>query len=88
MIPPILFEQTTFLHVDTGLLRHQVVGVLDPAIVAPRAQIKVLANAIELQEPLFEALCSIELPAADCICPRIPGDDRLRARRQPRCPRE
>ena len=59
---------------------HQVVGVFDAAIVGPAAQFGILADAIELEQPVLETGRGIELAAAYLIGLRVPGDDGLGAR--------
>ena len=71
MSPSILLEQTAFIHVDAGLLCHEVIGIFDTAVVGTRAQLGVLTNAVKLQKPVFETLGGVELPAADYVRLRI-----------------
>src|SRR3546814_10973569 len=59
---------------------YQVVGVFDAAVVGAGAELHVLADAVELEQPVFEALRGVELPAAQLSGFGIPGDHRLGAR--------
>jgi hypothetical protein len=77
----IFFQQTARRHEDTGLLGHEVIGVLDAPVTLPRAQLLVLSHTIEFQQPVFKSGRGVELPTANLIRLRIPGDDGLCARR-------
>ena len=53
------------------------VGELDAAIVPARAELGIVADPIELQQPVLEPGRNRELAGADGACARVPGDHRL-----------
>ena len=77
--PTAFLEQAAGRHANTRGTRHQVVGILDAPVVGAAAQFRVVADTIELEQPVFEAGGGVELPAADFLAQWIPGDDRLGA---------
>src|SRR5450631_4745181 len=72
-----LLEQPATRHDNSRLGGHQVVGVFDPPIPLGFTEFIFLADAIELQYPVFETRFDIKLPGADLVRPRVPGDRRL-----------
>ncbi len=72
-----LFQQVARRHDDSRRGGHQMVRVLDPAIALRLAQLTVLADAVELQQPVLEARRDVELPGTDLVRERIPGNRRF-----------
>ena len=73
----VLFEQAAFEHLDSGGLCHEVVGVFDAAVEAASAEFVVLADAVEFEQPVVKTGVGRQLPGADFVRLRIPGDDGL-----------
>lgn len=73
------FQQTAFVHVDTGSTRHPVIGILNLAIAFGIFQFPVLvaANAIKLQQPIAEVFQHLHLAGARFVDYRIPGNHLL-----------
>src|SRR5665213_2242986 len=73
----VLTQQAAGLHRYPGSLGHEMVGVFYAAVVPGCAECMVLADAVELEKPVLEALRDIKLPASYLLGPGIPGDHRL-----------
>jgi len=73
----ILLKQPAGEHGDAGHVRHPGIGILDSAILLPASQIAVGPHAVELEEPVLEAVCDVELARSDLAGLRVPGHDGL-----------
>ncbi len=67
-------------------MRHEIVGILDPAVALCSAQFVVLAHAVKLQDPVFETRFDVELPRPDFFDPRALRYDRFRPCAAGGCP--
>ena len=75
----ILFKQTRVGHPDAGGRCHQVVGKFNSAVALTSSKFLVLANSIELQQPMLKSGGGIELSTPHFVRFRIPGNDCLRS---------
>jgi hypothetical protein len=70
-----LFQQSAGRHRDSCCARHQMVRMLDPAVILTDAQTFVRTDAVKLDQPVFEARPNVELSGSDLLRAAIPGND-------------
>src|SRR5690606_32048890 len=82
VMPAVFLHQPAVAHVDAGVHGHEVAGVFDLAVAlrVVHLAIAVAGNAVELQQPVFEALARVDLSRAHLVGLGVPGDQRLGAR--------
>ena len=71
--------QPAFRHPDPGVARHQVIGVLDPAVALRAGELRIFffVNAVELEDPVLEPLLGIDLSRPELARLRIEGQHGL-----------
>ena len=75
----VFMEQAAFHHVQPCRLGHEVVRVLDAAVIRRSAELIVSTHTVEFQEPMFKAWRRVELASLDLIGFAVPGDPGLGA---------
>src|SRR5690606_27855106 len=70
----VLLKQSARHHIDARGNGHLIVGEFDSPVVLGRAELMVFAHAIEFEQPMLEALRSLELPRSNLVRFGIPGD--------------
>lgn len=73
------FQQTAFVHMDTGSTRHPAIGILNLTIAFGIFQFFVLvaASAVKLQQQITEVFQHLHLAGARFVGYRIPGNHLL-----------
>ena len=76
--PSALLEEPTLHHLNAGRPGHQVVGVLNAPVATGRPETEIIADAVQLDDPLLEAGVRRDLPGADLVGGRVDGHHDLR----------
>ena len=77
MIPALFLIQPALIHPDPGILRHQVIGILDSRMLRGIVAlfVAVFVHTVELDEPVTVTLARLDLAGANIACLLIPRDD-------------